>query len=39
MAEAGKRGPMRILLASEDIPFVDKLSAAAADRGVAVDRV
>lgn len=30
---------MRILLASEDIPFVDKLSAAAADRGVAVDRL
>jgi DNA-binding NarL/FixJ family response regulator len=30
---------MRILLASEDIPFVDKLSAAAADRGVAVDHL
>ena len=39
MAEAGNLGPMRILLASEDLSFVDKLTAAAADRGVAVDRV
>ena len=30
---------MRILLSSEDIPFADKLSAAAADRGVAVHRL
>lgn len=39
MADAGNLSPMRILLASEDLPFVDKLSAAAAHRGVAVDRV
>ena len=30
---------MSILLASEDIPFADKLCAAAADRGVAVHRL
>jgi DNA-binding NtrC family response regulator len=30
---------MTILLASEDVPFADELSAAAADRGVAVHRL
>jgi len=39
MAEAGKLRPMSILLASDDVPFADRLSAAAADRGVAVHRL
>ncbi len=39
MAEAGNLSPMRILLASDDVPFVARPSEAAAHRGVAVDRV
>jgi DNA-binding NtrC family response regulator len=31
--------PLSILLASDDLPFVDKLSAAAAERGVALHTV
>ena len=35
----GRPRPISILLASDDIPFVDELSAAAAERGVALHRI